>query len=343
MSPSPVPDFGRFAVAVVGDLVADHYLHAEPSRLSREAPVMVLKHRSESIGAGGAANVARNLRSLGARVEVFGLVGRDGSGRELLRTLEADGAVTEGVISDPAWTTPTKTRVVAAEARRFPQQVLRIDKEPAGPVPAELAARILAKLEQRLHELDALVVSDYDYGLVGAPLAELARRFAAAGKVVVLDPRSTPEGFEGITALTPNVGELARFTGADPAGLDDVGELRRVARELWVRAGSLYLLVTRGNLGMALFGAGLPEEGVAVAASGGSEVTDVSGAGDTAASVFALALAAGAEPAEAMRLANAASGVVVMENGTAVCTRAELEGALASCPAPTRLSRVDFR
>ncbi len=335
---APVPDFAGLRVAVVGDLVADHYLRAEPRRLSREAPVMVLRHRGEEVGAGGAANVARNLRALGAEVEVFGAVGRDPSGRELLRTLEADGVGVEGVLSEPGWTTPTKTRVLAAEARRFPQQVLRIDREPDGPLPAERVEALLGALRERADGLDALVVSDYEYGLVGAPLAGLARELAARGKVVVLDPRGRVEGFEGITALTPNVGELAALSGAEPDGLDDAARLRDAATRLWKRAGSLYLLVTRGNLGMALFGAGLPEEGVAVEASGDGEVTDVSGAGDTAASVFALALAAGCEPTVAMVLANAASGLVVMENGCAVCSRAELEGVLATAPAPTRLA-----
>jgi rfaE bifunctional protein kinase chain/domain len=333
-----VPDFSGQRVAVVGDLVADHYLRAEPRRLSREAPVMVLRHRGEEVGAGGAANVARNLRALGAEVEVFGAVGRDPSGRELLRTLEADGIGVAGVISEPGWTTPTKTRVLAAESRRFPQQVLRIDREPDGPLPPERVEALLRHLRSEAGRLDALVVSDYEYGLVGEPLAALARELAGHGKVVVLDPRRRVEGFEGITAMTPNVGELAAFAGVDPDGLDDAAALREAATALWRRAGSLHLLVTRGNLGMALFGAGLPAEGVAVEASGDGEVTDVSGAGDTAASVFALALAAGCEPTRAMVLANAASGRVVMENGTAVCSRAELEGVLATAPAPTRLS-----
>lgn len=154
----------------------------------------------------------------------------------------------------------------------------------------------------------------------------------------MLDPRLAPERFRGITALTPNVGELARFTAVDAHRLDHPGELRRAARAVLEQADVDYLLVTRGNLGMALFGEGLPEPGVAVEASGEGEVTDVSGAGDTAAAVFTLALASGLAAPEAMRLANTASGVVVMENGAAVCTRAQLEGALPKSPAPGLLS-----
>lgn len=337
-----VPDFSELRVAVLGDLVADHYVYAEPGKLSREAPVMVLRHRSEFLGAGGAANVARNLHALGSQVSVFGAVGRDVSGRELRQSLEEEGIDCTGVESDPDWVTPTKTRILAAEARRFPQQVLRIDKEPEAPLAAERSAHIAASLAEREADFDALLISDYQYGLVGPELAEVAERFSLRKKPVVLDPRRHLASFAGITAITPNVGELAHFTGWDASKLDEVEELRRAARAFGELVPTRYLLVTRGNLGMALFGADLPPEGVAVEASGQGEVTDVSGAGDSAASVFALALAAGLEATEAMRLANTASGIVVMENGTAVCTRAELEQALASSPPPTRLGKSTF-
>jgi D-beta-D-heptose 7-phosphate kinase/D-beta-D-heptose 1-phosphate adenosyltransferase len=181
-------------------------------------------------------------------------------------------------------------------------------------------------------EVDALVASDYDYGLLDAGVARAAGSLAAAGATVVLDPRSRLEGFAGLTALTPNVPELARFTGRASESLAEPRELARAAAELLRRAGPRWLLVTRGNLGMALFGEGLPEAGVAVEASGQGNVTDVTGAGDTAAAVFALALAAGEGPIEAMLLANAASGVVVLEHGAAICTPEALRAALAAAP-----------
>ncbi|MFT7487230.1 MAG: rfaE bifunctional protein kinase chain/domain [Candidatus Paceibacteria bacterium] len=342
MSLTRLPKFQNLRVAVAGDLVADHYLNAEPRRLSREAPVMVLRYRSESVGAGGAANVARNLRGLEGQVSVFGLVGRDSYGRELTRTLEAEKIDLAGLQSEPGWCTPTKTRVLAAEARRFPQQVLRIDREPDEPAPRRCREAVAKALMDQMEQLDALVVSDYEYGIVGDELAEVARAFAGAGKTVVLDPRRRLAGFRGITAITPNMGELAVLTGVPVEDLEDVTRLRKAASELLERVGSRYLLVTRGNMGMALFGEDLDPKGLAVEASGQGEVTDVSGAGDSAASVFALALAAGVSPAEAMQLANTASGVVVMENGTAVCTRIELEQALAASPAPTLLQRPSF-
>jgi rfaE bifunctional protein kinase chain/domain len=332
------PELSRLQVAVAGDLIADHYLYAQPRRLSREAPVMVLRHVSERFGAGGAANVARNLRSLGASVRLVGVVGRDAAGRELLRSLEEEGIDVAGVVARPGVATPTKTRVLAAEPRRSLQQVLRIDKEPEAPVDGELRAEVADRAAAAGREADALVVSDYEYGLVGPELGAAAAHLERAGKVVVLDPRRELEGFPRVTALTPNVEELARLARVEPERLDDARGLRAAAGALLARGTMRWLLVTRGNLGMALFGEGLSDEGVAVEASGSGEVTDVCGAGDTAAAVFALALAAGEAPERAMVLANAASGVVVMEHGAAVCSPAQLAEALAAAPPAVRLA-----
>ena len=334
-----VPDFSRLRVAVAGDLVADRYLYTSPRKLSREAPVLVLRHERETLGLGGAANVARNLRMLGAATELFGLAGRDASGRELVARLEEEDIGHESVLSVPGWTTPTKTRVLAAEARRSVQQVLRIDREPGQDAPPAKRAEIARRLRSGAAEFDALVVSDYEYGLVGAELGSLAREWAAAGRTVVLDPRRALEPFRGITALTPNVGELARFTGSEPDRLDDPAALARAAGELLAQCGVRWLLVTRGNLGMALFGEEVPAAGLYVEASGTLEVTDVSGAGDTAAAVFALALAAGRPAQQAMQLSNAAAGVVVLEHGAAACTRAQLERALGERPGRARSRR----
>lgn len=337
-----LPDFSKLKVAVVGDLIADHWLRAQPVRLSREAPVMVLKHLGDSIGAGGAGNVARNLRALGAHVTLLGVVGRDPNGRELLRLVEGEGIDTVDLASLARWPTPTKTRILAAEARRNPHQILRIDREPDAPIDPSLRERLAERVLALRGQVDAVVVSDYGYGLVGHEIASATTALAASGTLVVLDPRTDVDRFAGISAITPNVGELARFTKCDETRLDDVRELRGAAQELLARVAPRWLLVTRGNLGMALFGEGLPEEGVAVEASGTAEVTDVCGAGDTAAAVFALALAAGSEAVQAMVLANAAAGVVVMEKGAATCRVQELAAALVSAPAAVRLSRAGF-
>ncbi len=325
---SALPNFADLRVCVIGDLIADRYLVAEPSRLSREAPVMVLRQREERLGAGGAANVARNLKALGATVEVLGIVGRDANGRELLRVLEEEGIESSGVESVADRKTPTKTRVLAAEPRRSLQQALRIDEERSGPPDEASRRRLLSRLRERLQHCDALILSDYEYGALDAEIGAAAREFVAAGKVAVLDPRQNLDDYRGLTSLTPNVGELARFTGCDADALDDEEALRAAAQTLLERSQAKCLLVTRGNLGMSLFGSEDAKDGIFIGASGSGDVTDVSGAGDTAAAVFALSLAAGCDGARAMELANVASGVVVMENGAATCSRRELEAAL---------------
>jgi len=335
---SSVPVFGAFSslrIAVLGDLIADHWLHARPARLSREAPVLVLRHEREELGCGGAANVARNLRALGAEVAVFGAVGRDATGRELNVALGAECIEVGSVISVPGWTTPTKTRVLAAEPRRNPQQILRIDREPSGPLPEDVRRSVVAALRARMADYDALLVSDYEYGIVGREAGELARAFKDDGRIAVLDPRRGLDDFTGaLSALTPNVGELATFAHRSVDELTGARAVRAAAQELLARIAARWLLVTRGNLGMALFGEGVPNGGLWIRASGDGEVTDVCGAGDTAAAVFTLALAARIEPAEAMRLANAASGVVVMESGAATCSPTQLAAALATAPVP---------
>ncbi len=327
MTSQYVPDFSRLSVAVVGDLIADRYLACEPKGLSREAPVMVLRHVSERVGAGGAANVARNARALGAKVALLGCTGRDAPGREILTLLDNEGIDVTGVQTVPGWTTPTKTRVIAAEARRFPQQVLRLDQDPAGPADREARLRAIEALRAGVARFDLVLVSDYEYGMVSMELARCASEIAAAGKIVVLDPRRKLEGFRGLTSITPNLGELAALSRVAPEELTQVASLGRAAAGL--ASAARFVLVTRGNLGMALFATDGSANPACVPASGSGNVTDVSGAGDTAAAVFALAIAAGAQPERAMELANVASGVVVMESGAVPCSLAALRAAVS--------------
>ena len=324
-------------VAVFGDAICDRWLTCEPRRLSREAPVMVLTQLGERLGAGGAANVARNLTALGAEVTWIGAVGADPSGREVLRLLEAEGVDTGDVELVPEWTTPTKTRVLASEQRRYPQQVMRIDQEPLTPLPAKAREALAAALSRRASSFDAVLFSDYEYGSLGEEAAAVGREIARSGTPAVLDPRHGAHRFHGFTAWTPNVGELALLTGVAESALAESRCLADTAHTLLEKFDCRWMLVTRGNLGMALFGEGLPGGGVMVEASGRGDVTDVCGAGDTAASVFTLGLASGVDPVEAMAMANVAAGVVVCESGAAVCSPLELEQALTLAPAAVRL------
>jgi rfaE bifunctional protein kinase chain/domain len=337
---SRLADFSDVQVAVVGDVIADHYIYAEPRRLSREAPVIVLRHTRERIGAGGAANVACNLCALQSSVRILGVVGRDQEGGELLRLLDEESIDTSGVHIIDGYQTPIKTRVLAAEPRRNPQQVLRIDREPDGPIEPLVREAIADQLVSMGDTVDAVIVSDYEYGLCEAEIGSAASELSRAGKVVVLDPRREVKHFSGLTALTPNVDELARFTNTSPDRLGDQRALATAAKALLDSTGCRFLLVTRGNLGMALFGEGLPGDGIVVDAWGTSAITDVCGAGDTAAAVFALALAAKYPAPEAMYLANVASGLVVLEHGAAVCPVGALDEALGDTSMPVNPSGV---
>jgi rfaE bifunctional protein kinase chain/domain len=291
---------------------------------------MVLRHRGEELGAGGAANAARNLRSLGAEVSVLGVVGRDRNGRELLALLEREGVDVEPVETLAEWTTPTKTRILGAEPGRTPQQMLRIDREPGSAPPAELRARLAAALAAL--EVDAVLLSDYGYGLLADELGAAARTLSAAGTVVVLDPRKNFDAFRGLGAMTPNLGELALAARVAPEELVAPAALERAAQAVLARSAPELLLVTLGNRGMCLFQrSGEPALYVPAA---GAEAVDVSGAGDTAAAAFTLALAAGLDGASALRLANAAAGVVVMEAGAAACRLDRLRSALPVAPSP---------
>jgi len=333
LTPNVVPDFTALRIAVVGDVIADQYLYARPSRLSREAPVMIMRYAGEEVGAGGAANVARNLWAFGAQTMLLGAIGKDKIGREVVRMLESEQIDVHGVEAVTEWITPTKTRVLGADPGRTMHQVLRIDREPEGPMIPQVRETIAARLRTLVGRIDSLLISDYGYGLVGEEVAEVARELQAAGARVVLDPRHRLELFRGITAMTPNLGELAGATGRQVEELHSPAEITRAAKEFRERYEPLVLLVTMGNRGMALYSDEYPE-GVSIRPAGSESVIDVSGAGDTAASAFALGLAAGLEGPRAMRLANAAAGVVVMEYGAAVCPLSKLRSGLPHSPQP---------
>ena len=328
-----VPDFTAQKVAVVGDLLADHSLFARPTRLSREAPVMILRHEREEISAGGAANVARNLWSLGAKVFLAGAIGRDSNGRELLRILDVEEVDVERVSTVPEYVTPTKTRVLGSEPGRTPQQVVRIDREPDQPFAPEVRRRVAEAVGELAGKIDALLISDYGYGLLAGEVAEAARRVQAAGAIVVVDPRRDFEPFSGVTAFTPNLAELAGAVGAPLDALRERSELAAAAAEFLARYRPEMLLVTLGSRGMALFTAEHPG-GVFVRPAGPEQIVDVTGAGDTAAAVFTLSLASGLEGPRAMRIANAASGIVVMQHGAAVCSLSRLRSELPNAPQP---------
>lgn len=314
----------RFAgrrVGVVGDLMADLYTYGKPTRLSREAPVMIIEYENQALVPGGAANNVANLLALGAEVQAVGLVGDDGHGRELLAELARRGAALDGVCIARERRTICKERIMAGDLHTTKQQVVRVDRSPGGPVrPAEEQA-LLAALEAAEGKVDVWLVADYGYQTVTPRICDWLR--ARPRQRVVVDSRHELSRFVGATAATPNETEVAEVLGAR---LGDEDRLEALSRRLLAELRLEALLVTRGNRGMWLLLPGRDTERIPIV--GSSDIVDVSGAGDTVTSTVALALAAGADWSAAAQLANHAASVVVMKRGTAVCTSAELRAAV---------------
>ncbi len=319
-----VEGFGARTVVVVGDLISDEYLFGKPARISREAPVLILRFAQREVLLGGAANAVHNIHALGARVVPIGVVGRDAAGDELLALFHAAGIPTDGIVVEAGRTTPVKTRIMAGGYQSTRQQVVRLDREPGGELMPTTEDALLSRLSALSARADAILVSDYGYGTVTPRGFERIRAVARrAGVLLSVDSRYQLPRFSGVTAATPNEDELEQLTGM-PAG-DDRG-LEKAGRQLLERLDARMLLVTRGSQGMAL----LERDGATtfIPIHGTDEIADVTGAGDTVISTFTLALVCRATPPEAAALANVAGGLVVMKRGTATVSRGELTRAL---------------
>lgn len=305
--------FPELRILVIGDLMLDEFIWGKVSRISPEAPVPVVDVSSESYYPGGAANVARNLREFSAQVGVMGLAGDDAAGARLLSLLDDCGIETSGVIRDAQCSTTVKTRIIARH-----QQVVRVDRERPMSLAGPHLEQALAYLGESIGEADAVIVSDYDKGLLNQPLADTIRRLAIAHRrILTVDPHPRSGlDWTGATAIKPNLAEALAA-----AGLSHSDALEEAGARLLDRWQTRNLLVTLGEQGMALFRPGAPVYHTPTRAK---DVFDVSGAGDTAIAVFTLGLCAGAEPQEAAELANAASGIVVGKLGTATVSLAEL-------------------
>ena len=319
-----IDGFGRRTVAVIGDLITDEYLFGKPARISREAPVLILRFSEREALLGGAANAANNVHALGARVVPIGVIGRDAAGEELLALFHAAGIPTDGVVTENGRTTPVKTRIMAGGYQATRQQVVRLDREPAGELQPTTEEALLERLTALAARVDAIVVSDYGYGTVTPRIFEHVKTIARrANAIVSVDSRYQLPRFTGIAAATPNEAELEQLTGVPT---DDERTVEKAGRQLLERLDARMLLVTRGSRGMAL----LERDGATtfIPIHGTDEIADVTGAGDTVISTFTLALACGTSPFEAASLANIAGGVVVMKRGTATVLPSELRQAL---------------
>ena len=309
-------------LAVVGDLIADEFLHGQIARVSREAPVLVLEYRDLVSAPGGAANAAHNLLDLGCRVKVVGAVGEDPAGRKLLRQLAAKGADLARVRRLRTYATPVKTRILAGAHHSGLQQIVRVDRVSRLDGAAGLGA---AALRAALAGCDGVICSDYGYGMAAPAQAEALLDGARRRRIpLVVDSRFRMLDFPGVTSLTPNITELEAALGREIG--NDLARLRSAAREVLRRLGADSLLVTQGRFGMTLVERGRAPLHIPI--FGSDEVADVTGAGDTVIATFTAALACGARAEDAARLANYAAGLVVMKRGTATVPLEELRAAV---------------
>lgn len=325
-----VDRFREKTVLVVGDLIADEYVYGTPSRISREAPVLILRFSAREVRLGGAANASHNVHALGARVVPVGVLGRDPLGDEAWALCRAVGIATEGIVRTGKRATPVKTRIMAGGYHSTRQQVVRVDREPAPVLDPATESALVERVATLGREADAILLSDYGYGLLTpAVVAEVMAAARARQCLVTADSRYDLLRFRGVTAATPNEPEVEELVGGP---LEDEPAVEKAGRLLLERLGCRCLLVTRGNRGMVVFERAGPATFLPI--HGSDEIADVTGAGDTVISTFTLALAAGSAPVEAAWLANVAGGVVVMKRGTAPVARAELLAALASDGTP---------
>lgn len=315
--------FARQEIVVLGDLVADEFIHGEIARVSREAPVLILRQREKHTVPGGGANAANNLADLGAKVRLAGAVGEDDSGDALLGYFERKGVSTRAVKRVKGFVTPTKSRVLGGLGHGHLQQIVRVDREP----PRKLDGKIRRQLHQNalrwLRGASALLVSDYGYGAVDPQGARSLQR-RCPGLPVVVDSRYEILRYNHVTASTPNEPEMEEAHG-ERAG-NDLRALHRMAGKTLRRCSLKALLVTRGREGMALYESGQRPKMLRIFGSG--QVADVTGAGDTVIAAFTLSLAAGASFLHAAMAANCAGGLVVMKSGTATVTARELREAI---------------
>jgi rfaE bifunctional protein kinase chain/domain len=315
-----VRKFPQRKIVVVGDLVADQFLYGEISRVSREAPVLILRYERTETTPGGAANCATNLASLDASAVLIGVVGVDEAGTALLEKLWAASVNCDGVISSSSRLTTTKVRVLAGQIHSTRQQVIRIDYESPPLIEEEVRRQLRDRARKEIENADAVIISDYNYGVADEAMADTIREEARKNGVpVIVDSRFRLSHFSDFTSATPNEDEVETLLEKH---VIDSEELEAAATRLREKLKYHALLVTRGGNGMILLESGA--DPIYIEAVGGKEPVDVTGAGDTVIATYALSLASEATFSDAAHLANHAGGIVVMKRGTATINRQEL-------------------
>lgn len=321
-----VEKFPGKTVVFLGDFVADEFRYGDISRVSREAPVLILKHRETQVVPGGGANAANNLASLGGKVLPITVVGDDTAGEALVQYFRQKKMNVSGILRVKGRATPTKTRFLAGWAHTVAQQVLRFDYEPQGFLADTTRERIQQKLFSSLRSADALAISDYGFGVATPELVRQATSKLRKSVPVTLDARYRLHSYakSWITSATPNEAELEAEHHTTIGS--DAEELARAGRATLFAMKLQSLLVTRGRHGAALFE--VKDRLTHIPVHGSDQAVDVTGAGDTVLAAYTLALASGASPLAAAQIANIAGGLVVMKRGTATVSRQELLDAI---------------
>lgn len=313
--------FPEVTVTVVGDLVADEFIFGEISRVSREAPVLILKHREREVVPGGGANAIYNLADLGVNVLPVGVVGNDEPGRLLLQRFRKKRIPLSGIEKSREYSTVTKTRVLAGMTHTTRQQVVRYDREPEHPPSEREIRHLISNAKEFAKASDAVLISDYGYG---SATPEICEAIGCDSLPTIVDSRYRMLKYVGVTGATPNEPEVEEALGVKIG--HDKEKLHWAAEELMRRMKLKSLVITRGRDGM--LAAERKHKPVEIPIFGSDQVTDVTGAGDTVIATFTAAIGAGASTEEAARLANYAGGIVVMKRGTATVSQQELLDAI---------------
>ena len=308
---------------IVGDVVADQFLNGTISRVSREAPVFIVRHDETQTRPGAASNTAANVAALGGIAALIGIVGDDENGELLVSSLRTS-VETDSIQRVPGMRTTTKVRVIAGQHFAARQQMIRIDYEGSkNDIDDGTRARLAESLTHEAASADAIVISDYGYGVVTPELFARARDLSASRKIpLIVDSRFRLNEFFGATSATPNQDEVEQILGS---GFTDT-DCERLRETLGLEA----LLITRGNKGMLLIEA--DRQPLTIEAVGSTEPVDVTGAGDTVIAAYALGLAGGSSFAEAAAIANHAGSIVVMKKGTATASAEELSRSIREHP-----------
>ena len=315
-----VDKFKGKRILIIGDMIADVYLHGDISRISREAPVLVLIEKDEKTVPGGAANVVNNVATLGGKAFAVGILGKDRGALNLKHSLEENGVDTNGMFCDETRKTITKTRVIAGGRATVSQQVVRIDRECSAPLSAVYEKELLQYIKEVMPQIQGVVMSDYGSGTITPKIRNLILQMTREYDIPsIIDSRYDIFNFIGTDYVKQNDAELSRAVGIK---IDSEEKLYAAAHDFLIKMQAKGILITRGEKGMTLFETSGDVHNIPV--SDKSEVFDVSGAGDTCVAAFITALAAGAQPAQAAEISNFASGIAVRKMGTATVSDTEL-------------------